>query len=390
MKHRKIRICYVLSQFSIGGAETVALDLARSHDPDRFEVEVLAAQQPREPADTEMWRRFREAGLKTTALRQESFRSPLALFRFYRYLRRGRFDIVHGHNRGSDYWAARLGRWAGIPHRFWTRHLVYTDLSSKEIRRFSAEARLADRIVAVSETVHGSCVVVERMPEEKVVTIANGIDMGKYSPRSPECREAKRAEIGMGEGDFLLLFVGRFSEQKAPQAFIELVLELRARGLGVRGAMCGYGPLASLLEERAAATEGVTILGMRSDVPDLLGCCDLFVSTSRNEGLPLNLMEAMAVGRPFVAPAIPQIEELLTGRPDLQAMTFAPPPPSGEVGHEVVAGWADRVQAVMANRQELEHLGAEGRRVIGSTFSLERMTREYEELFLAAVRGSGA
>ena len=80
---RKIRICYVINQFAIGGAETVALELARSHDPGRFEVEVLAAIQPAEPADTEMWRRFREAGVKTTALRQPNLRSPVSLLRLF-------------------------------------------------------------------------------------------------------------------------------------------------------------------------------------------------------------------------------------------------------------------------------------------------------------------
>ena len=59
--------------------------------------------------------------------------------------------------------------------------------------------------------------------------------------------------------------------------------------------MCGTGPLDGEMRELVAGgPEGVTILGVRNDIPELLGTADLFVSTSRNEGMPLNVMEAMA------------------------------------------------------------------------------------------------
>ena len=69
--------------------------------------------------------------------------------------------------------------------------------------------------------------------------------------------------------------------------------------------------------EGVADGDGAALLGVRQDVPELLGACDLFVSTSRNEGLPLNVMEAMAAGAAFVAPDIDQVLELaLTEMPE--------------------------------------------------------------------------
>lgn len=385
MNKSKIRICYALNSFEVGGAETVALDLARSHDPDRFEVEAVALIEPSSDGRSEMRSRFEAAGVRTEVIRQRSYRSPLSLWRIYRYLRRGRFDIVHGHNRGADYWACRIGAAAGIRHLFWTRHLVYRDFTPKQLRRYASLARRDCRVIAVSEAVRRACLETENLPERQVTTIVNGIDTDRFAPLSEEDRTCKRAELGLGDDELLLLFVGRFSEQKAPESFVALIAELRRRGLPVRGVMCGYGPLEAELRRLAGSGEaGTAILGMRSDVPELLGSCDLFVSTSRNEGLPLNVMEAMSAAAPFVGPGIPQVAELVATRPALQGRLYAPPPAEGPVPADRVAGWADHVAAILADRSGEGAIGAMGREVIRDDFSLGRMVRSYEELFLAA------
>ncbi len=387
---RKLRICYVLNTYGIGGAETVVLDLARGHDRDRFEVEVVAAIEPDSPAEPEMRRRFREAGIRTHAIHQRNFRSPAALLRFYRFLRGGRFDIVHGHNRGSDLWAVRLGRLARVPQLYWTRHLVYADMTPRQAVRYRKASRDCGRVIAVSETVARYSREVEGIDAERLVTVVNGIDLGKFAPVDEATRQAVRAELGLGAGERLLLFVGRFSEQKAPEAFPALVRRLRARGLPVRGFMCGYGALEGRLRELAGDPAAATVvLGLRSDIPRLLGGCDLFVSTSRNEGLPLNVMEAMAAGAPFVAPGIPQIRELTAEVALLDGQLFAPPPAAGEVPPELLDAWAETVASVLGDVAVLPARGAAGRDVIRHRFALERMVGAYESIFLAAAAAGG-
>ncbi|NTV03830.1 glycosyltransferase, partial [bacterium] len=304
----RIRVCYVLNAFAVGGAETVALDLARSLDPERYDVTVLAVQEPRQPAEPEMRRRFREAGVKTEALHLRSLRNPLALLAFWRCLRRGHYDVVHGHNRPSDGWAVRVGGWAGVPARLWTRHLVYRDLTPVQRRRYRAMSLQAGVVLAVSDAVRRACIEVEGLAPQRVRTLVNGIDLERYRPLTPAAVAAKRAELGLCEGELACLFVGRLSEQKAPDAFVRLVWSLRRRGVPARGFVCGGGGLADSLRAMIDAGEpGVELLGFRSDVPALLSACDLFVSTSRNEGLPLNVMEAMAAGAAVAAPDLDQI-----------------------------------------------------------------------------------
>lgn len=385
---RKIRICYVLNNFGMGGAETVALDLARMHSPLRYEVEVLAALEGSDTGISEMHRRFLEAGVATHVIRQRNFRNPLSLWRLYSYLKTGGFDLVLGHNRGSDYWAVRLGRLAGVPHRFWTRHLTYLDMSPRQLQKYRNIAAVVDRVVAVSEAVREACIHTEGIPAEKVITIVNGIDLGKYRPLTAPEKIAKRTSMGWGQAERILLFVGRLSDQKAPEAFVDLVRLAQEQDPGLRGVMCGAGPLQTALEERVRVSGArVDILGMRPDVPALLGAADLFVSTSRNEGLPLNVMEAMSAGLPFVGPGIPQIRELTFGFPEMEGQLTACPPAEGLVPGKIVQQWAEVIMETLGDANRLEVVGRIGRDIICDHFSLEKMVRGYEEIFDQAMSG---
>lgn len=382
---KRIRVCHTLNTYEIGGAETVALDLARSHDPDLFEVEVIAFIDGSGTGTSPMRARFHEAGVKTFSINQPHYRSPAALWRIARLLHSRRYDVIHGHNRGSDYWGMKIGSLVGVPHGFWTRHLVYNDMSSKQIRRYRGMAKKAECVIAVSESVRRSCIETEGIAPDKVLTIVNGIDTEKFKPISGTARSSVRLELGVENDETLLLFVGRFNHQKAPDLFIKAVSDLHHRGEKVRGFLCGYGPLEPTLHNLVADSGGaVQILGMRTDIPQLLGACDLFISTSRNEGLPLNLMEAMCAGCGFLAPDIPQVRELTQGQEEMSTRLLPAPKPELDITADLVSAWSNGIQPHLNDSKGNTCCGLEGRKRIESSFSLQSMVRRYEQLYIHA------
>ncbi len=375
----KTRICYVINAFEVGGAESVALALAANLPADRYEVQVLAVKDRRH--DSPMRARFREARVSTEARDFGTLSNPLNLLHLIAWLRRRRWDVIHGHNRPSDGWAAIAGRYAGVPHRLWTRHLVYRDMSDRQLKRYRRLSQSAPVVVAVSDAVRDNCVNLEGIAPEKVVTIVNGIDTGRFRPLAPARRAHVRRQLGIAAGDVFLLFVGRLNEQKAPEAFVDVVTELRRRGEPVVGLMCGDGPLREELEGRVRESAVVRLLGVRDDVPDLAASADLFVSTSRNEGLPLNIMEAMAAGAPFVGPAIEQIACLCTGKPELAAGLYAPPPGEGPIPLALIAEWANTIQARLVDSTGLADAGRAGRDVIARGYSLDAMVAAHDRIY---------
>ncbi|MBU1073802.1 glycosyltransferase family 4 protein [bacterium] len=367
----------------VGGAETVALDLSRKLDPGRYEVRVLAPLAPiQSSGHADMEQRFLDAGIATDNLAITSFHNPLSILRLYLYFRRGRFDIVHGHNRLSDAWAVEIGALAGIPHRFWTRHLVYQDMTAALIRRYSRLSRKADLVFAVSDAVRENCIEVERIAPEKVVTLVNGIDTERYCPIPAEVIGKKRRELGVTADEHLLLYVARMNEQKAPEGFVRLIWRLREMGVPARGFMCGTGPIERDVRNLIAdGPTGVEMLGVRNDIPALLGTADLFVSTSRNEGLPLNVMEAMSSGAAFVAPNIEQISCLLANSGLRDMCLYAPPPQRGDLPDHLIDTWAAKVAEVVKDDQWRRTVGAKSREIIRAEYSLERMVSAYQDAY---------
>jgi len=376
---RRTRVCLVINSFVVGGGETVALDVARALDPERYDVTVLAPLEPR-GEDSTMRRRFRAAGVKTATLHLGTWWNPISLLKMTMFFRRGRFDIVHGHSRFADAWAMRTAGWAGVPHLFWTRHLVFTDMSARQTGRYRDLARRVHLVQAVSDAVHRSCIENEGLPPEKVETVVNGIDTERFAPLADAQRAGIRAGLGLESGQKMLLFVGRLDPQKSPDTFLKLVWRLRENDPAVRGFVCGRGPLAGSLSDMIAeGPGGVELLGMRDDVPQLLGACDLFVSTSRNEGMPLNVMEAMAAGAPFAAPDIPQISCLLDD--ELKSCCLYAGHPETEAPQTLVDAWAERVAGLLADPAKLRRLGAVGRRILVESYSLDAHVARQDEIY---------
>ncbi len=121
-----------------------------------------------------------------------------------------------------------------------------------------------------------------------------GIDVEKIQAVQVD-RAKKRAELGIGEGDFLMLSVGELSKRKNHQIVIEALAKLKDKK--IKYIICGQGPLKDKLEqlaEKLGVKDQLFLLGFRTDVIEICKSSDLFVFPSLQEGLPVALMEAMS------------------------------------------------------------------------------------------------
>lgn len=131
-----------------------------------------------------------------------------------------------------------------------------------------------------------------------------GIDVEKIQAVQVD-RVKKRAELGIGKDDFLMLSVGELSKRKNHQIVIEALAKLKDKR--IKYIICGQGPLKDKLEqmaEKLGVKDQLFLLGFRTDVIEICKSSDLFVFPSRQEGLPVALMEAMASGLPCVVSRI--------------------------------------------------------------------------------------
>ncbi|CAN5268441.1 glycosyltransferase family 4 protein [soil metagenome] len=180
-----------------------------------------------------------------------------------------------------------------------------------------------------------------------------------------------RAELEIGERDFLALLLASLRPEKRGEHFVEAIARANREDPRIRGIVAGGGPDLGRVRSRCAETGSVVIaLGPRADVADLIQASDAVCLTSDAEALPLSLLDAMALGRPVVATDVGGVRDAVV---------------EGETGFVVapgdVTGFAAAVVKLAADPGAASRLGEAGRLRHRDRFTVERMVRAHLDLF---------
>lgn len=174
------------------------------------------------------------------------------------------------------------------------------------VERFMA--RFTDVLITINQEDYDTAI--RKKFKAGVIEKVNGV--GLESERFQVTRsQAEMAEIkksiGLGQKDFSLLCVGELSNRKNQTCLLDIFKCLRVDQdlkAPIKLVLVGSGSLSGFLEKKASdlgVSKDVIFLGYRKDIPDLLAVADIAVSASIQEGLPFNILEAMAAGKPVVA-----------------------------------------------------------------------------------------
>lgn len=248
-----------------------------------------------------------------------------AVLRTMRLIRELRPDVVHTTLFKADV-IGRTAAWLArtpVISSFVTESYGPEHVSNPEYRRWKVRAahlvdaltaRFVVRFHAVSASSAAVMVRRLRIGAAKVEVIPRGRDPERLGRRDAERRRRTRASLGVAPAVPLVLAAGRHYHMKGldvvVSAWPEVVTAFPEAKLLIAGR---EGPatmeLRRLVEE-AGVEQSVTLLGYRSDLPDLMAAADVFVLPSRAEGSPGVLIEAMALELPAVASEIPSVREL--------------------------------------------------------------------------------
>jgi glycosyltransferase involved in cell wall biosynthesis len=189
-------------------------------------------------------------------------------------------------------------------------------LAARYADRFTSQ--FATRLHAVSERVADAMSKRLHYPRERIDVVPRGRDPRALGRRSPERRAAARARIGAPTQAFIVLAVARQEPAKSLDTLVDGFARVVASSPEALLYVAGReGTASAALREQVARlglTASVSFLGERSDVADLLCAADTFVLSSRREGLPGSVIEAMALETPVVASDLPQIREVTGDR----------------------------------------------------------------------------
>jgi glycosyltransferase involved in cell wall biosynthesis len=308
-----------------------------------------------------------------------------ALWKVLRFLRKERPDIVHTHTAKAGA-IGRLAAWlAGVPVIVHTYHgHVFRDYfgpwrSKMYVAIERALGRLTTRVVAISGLQrHDLALEYRIVPPNKITVIQNGFE---FENGQPADRETARRELGVPTGSFVAAWVGRMVPIKDVHLLAEVVRRSCERKNPIFFLVAGDGTERPRLESLIEGCTNVKLLGWQQNVNRLWAAADAALLTSRNEGTPTALVEAMSAGLPFVATSVGAV-------PDLAVEPLRELP--ADMGVEAANGFLTSrkpeavlhcIERLAGDSQLAERMAASGRTFALKRFSAQRLVAEMSLLY---------
>jgi len=302
-------------------------------------------------------------------------------------IRRFRPDVVHTHESR----AGAIGRWAArrerVPVVVHTHHghvlrSYFGPALSAGLRLVERRlAAMSDALVVPAPEIADELALLGVAGREKFVPIAPGLDVAEHlaGPVAPD--PTCRSRLGIAADAPVVGFVGRLVPVKDPLLFVAAARRVLLSFPDTVFLVAGDGPLRSAAEHATGNDcRAFRFLGFREDPLDLLRALDVFAVTSRHEGLPASLVEAMACGAAPVASKVGGIPGLVDH--GVSGRLFPP----GDA-----AAAAEAIVFLLASRAEREREGAAARRAIRERgYSPAKMARELASLYERLVARRGA
>jgi len=331
---RGMRLAHLIESDGPGGAERMLASLAAELQAAGAENVVIA------PAEGEGWLARELSG---TGVQVELFRLDRPIPLFARWLtatlRRHRVVLAHSHEFTMAVYGAWAASRAGVAHLFTMHGSRYYAGRLRRRLAMRAAAELSGAVVAVSQSLERHLSRDLWIRPSRIVTIPNGARF------TPVAQSSLRDELKLESADQLAVAVGNLYAVKGHAYLVEALALLAGQFPRLHVAVAGRGELEGTLLARAQALhvgDRFHLLGLRSDIGNLLAGADAFVLPSLSEGLPLALLEAMLAARPIVATAVGEVPTVLA---DGRAGVLVPPRDAFALASALAGVLSDPVRA---------------------------------------------
>lgn len=411
-----MKIIRVIARLNVGGPAKHVVWLSKLLGA-QYETLLISGTVP--PGEDDMAYFATELGVTPVFVpemsREISLKDGLTVWKLYKLFRRERPDIVHTHTAK----AGTVGRVAGFFYRWITPsalvgrpracrfvhtyhgHIFHSYYGPLKTRAFLTIERtlaklITDRIVVLSEQQRREIneeFGVGRAKQFSIVPL--GLDLDVFAGWK-ERGQTFRTEFGSASEDILIGIVGRLTEIKNHGLFLRVAALFKSKypnaGRRVRFVVVGDGALRTTLEQQAeelGLAADVIFTGSRRDMENVYPAMDVVALTSRNEGTPLTLIEAMANARPVIATAVGGVVGLL-GEPlrgaerqpvDASDATFIIRERGISVAPDNAQAFAAGLERLIEDPTLRRETGARGLQFVTEKYSKERLVTDIAQLY---------
>jgi glycosyltransferase involved in cell wall biosynthesis len=366
---RRLRIAHLIYSPAVGGSEMIAADICGRLDRSIFAPLILFMHR----GSGLMPEILSNRDVATYNLNQTRIKRLFGPLLSFKALVGLNIDLLHVHHvpLWQNIWkAAKLAK---IPVIL-TEHAKYSISRSNRLQeacRRAAEA--VNCFTTVSKDLQDYFVKEIGIPEESITVIPNGVDTSRFvpGPRNGVLQDLLPDKF-TGK---VLISVGRLTEAKDQSTLLSAIEILRKQARNIFLIVAGDGEMRTPLEKEIAnkkLTDCVYLAGSRSDVYQLLPGANAFVLSSKREGFPMSILEAMAAGLPVIATRVGGIPEVIK---DGQNGILVPPQDRNSL--------ANAICRVLDDSEFATNLASRARTTVEENYSIQAVTEAYTKIYLS-------
>jgi len=375
----KVRVLRIIARMNVGGPAVQVSGLMRGFDQDLFEHELLTGYCASDEADY-----LEKVATDVKAIRIDGLGRSIkpraditALFKIIKEIRRFNPDVIHTHTAK----AGVIGRIASLfsgkksvrVHTF-HGHLLHGYFGPGKtklvivVEKFLA--RFTDQLLAVGVKVRDDLIAVGIGDVRKFEVMPPGLQLASVPSKS-----VARNELGLEQNRIYCAFIGRITQIKRPDRFLDVIAEVKSRGLNLEFVVAGAGERLQYCQDRVAAEDlPVTFLGWREDIEVVLAAADFVILTSDHEGTPLSLIQAGMVGIPVVATNVGSTNEIVVDGK------------TGFLTQLSVDQLADAVEKLASDSGLRSRMGAAGQEYTMARYGVDRLVKDHQDLYLKLLK----
>ncbi len=363
-----IKIGFVNYSLDVGGVETLILEICRRLDRRRFQPYIFVFEK-----NGKLKNEYLDSKIVVCEVDKKKGLDWLLPVKLSKMLKKHNIDIVHTHNPSNWLYGSIAAKLAGIPIVH-TEHTT-SDYDNYHVKRWqvieSILAQFTHTITTVCENVKKHMVEKSGISSSKIKVVYNAIDIDNFSVEIDKSKLMQ--DLSLDENCMTMGSVARFYKNKDHKTLLE------AFGLALKQIpnlyllLVGDGPLKPDIEKLADGlnvSKNVRFLGNRRDIPQLLKVMDIFVLSSKREGLPIALLEAMASGVPVIVTDVDGNTEVVIDR---------------ETGLVVPSNNAEKLAKaiikLLADKENADKMAENGKRFVEERFSFCNMVNNYSQIY---------
>lgn len=360
----KKKVLFIFSSFSFGGAEKMTADIASAVNKFSVEFEAFVAT----PEGSPLSKYSNEKQIKTLNFNCRGTFTPSGIVNLFKIIKKEKIDIIHV-QQGKLFWTALLMKLffcniKVILHRTQdTRHKWYARYHYK----------IADKVLAVSDTVKNNMIKIDKAPSDKIQTLYNGFDFDNFRKDIDITGIIK--EYGL-ENKIVIGTVGAMVslEAKGQIYLIEAVAKIRNQYPNLRCLLLGEGPGKNEIKayaEKIGADDIVIFAGHKSNIAKYINAMDIFCLLSCNtEGFGNVNIEAQSLAKPVITTNIGGIPETVIE--DKTALIIKP---------RDVKAVTDAIKKFLDDKNLALNMGAEGKKFVENKFSDKKMIENLSGIY---------